>query len=447
MRSLILFCEMLVLLPISLMYPFVGVLLFDWISFMNPQQLSWGIASRLPWALIAFVFTMAGWIMSPVEPKRLAITPLTVLMALFVVGITVNIPFALSPPLVEYDAWLRTTKIFVFVLITASLLTNRHRIDALIWMIIISVGYFILDQGGASVVTLGGHKAFGPPKSQIYDNNEFAAAVLILVPLMNYLRMQSRYILVRYGFSLAMAISVLVVLASYSRGALLGLIAVAGVFWLRSKRKITSLLALGCTLALGLALMPEKWWERMNTLQHIHQDKSAEGRLYIWRIAWELFKKHPLTGVGFHATAYHNVIDMIEPGGTVHDIHSIWFQMLAEQGIVVFFIWLAMLAYGTYECRRLAKVSRNKPGFSWALDLARMGQISILAYLITGTFLPISSWDVFFTVLIILSAARAVVIQETAGRVGVNQGPTWYRPIERSAFSLGDIGGQLGTSR
>ena len=45
MRSLLLLAEMIVLLPISLMHPFVGVLIWDWISFMNPQQISWGFAS------------------------------------------------------------------------------------------------------------------------------------------------------------------------------------------------------------------------------------------------------------------------------------------------------------------------------------------------------------------------------------------------------------------
>ena len=89
MRSLLLLAEMIVLLPISLRHPFVGVLIWDWISFMNPQQISWGFGSNLPWALIAFVFTVAGWVISPVEPRRITITPLLVLMVLFVIGYVV----------------------------------------------------------------------------------------------------------------------------------------------------------------------------------------------------------------------------------------------------------------------------------------------------------------------------------------------------------------------
>jgi len=445
MRSLLLLVEMVALLPISLMYPFVGVLLFDWISFMNPQQISWGLASSLPWALIAFVFTMAGWILSPVEPKRIAVTPLTVLIVLFVIGITVNLPFSLAPAAYAYDAWLRTTKIFLFLLITASLLTDKHRIDAIIWLIVISIGYYILDQGGISVVTLGGHKAFGPPNSQIYDNNCFAAAVLVIVPLMNYLRLQSRYALIRAGFGLAIGLSILTVLASYSRGALLGVLAVGFAFWLKSKQKVLSLVVIGTGLLVGVLFMPEKWWERMDTIRHYQHDASAESRLFIWRVAWQLFKQHPLTGVGFHATAFHYVIDMISPGGNVHDIHSIWLQILAEQGIVVFCIWLGMIAAGWVGCRRLARASRNRPEVSWAADLARMGQISILAYVVTGTFLPISSWDVFFTVLVTIGAANPIVARQLAGQATPSGDSAWQRRV-RSMRPVRPITGDLGAS-
>ncbi len=412
MRSLLLFCEMVVLLPISLVHPFVGVLMWDWISFMNPQQISWGVASHLPWALIAFVFTVTGWVVSPTEPRQITVTPLIVLMVLFVLGITINMPFALSSFPVEYDGWLRTTKIFVFLIITASLLTNKHRIDALIWMIVISIGYYILDQGGAVLVTLGSHKAFGPPRSQISDNNAFAAAVLVLVPMMNYLRLQSRHKLIRLGFMLAIGLSLVTSLASYSRGALLGLIAVAFVFWLKSKRKLASLIVLGCTLSAGLALMPQKWWDRMYTIPRYQTQGSAEDRLYIWNIAWRLAKRHPLTGAGFHATLFHNVIDSLAPGGGTMEIHSIWLQILGEQGFVVFFIWLGMLVVGTFETFAVLRLTRNLPQLAWASDLARMGQVSILAYAVTGTFLPISSWDVFFTILVTISATRLVVARE-----------------------------------
>ena len=40
MRSLLLAADMLVLLGMSVRWPFAGILLWSWISFMNPHQLA-----------------------------------------------------------------------------------------------------------------------------------------------------------------------------------------------------------------------------------------------------------------------------------------------------------------------------------------------------------------------------------------------------------------------
>jgi len=60
MRSLAFFVEMLVLLPMVTIRPFVGVLVWSWVSFMSPQRLLWGPASSLPWALITVAVTAIG---------------------------------------------------------------------------------------------------------------------------------------------------------------------------------------------------------------------------------------------------------------------------------------------------------------------------------------------------------------------------------------------------
>jgi hypothetical protein len=48
----------------------------------------------------------------------------------------------------------------------------------------------------------------------------------------------------------------------------------------------------------------------------------------------------------------------------------------------------------------------------WAYDLARMSQISIVTYLLGGTFLSLSYWDFFWALLIINAAAYRLVMLE-----------------------------------
>ena len=60
MRALAFFSEMLVLLSVVTVRPFVGVLLWSWISFMSPHRLLWGEGSELPWAMFTIVALMIG---------------------------------------------------------------------------------------------------------------------------------------------------------------------------------------------------------------------------------------------------------------------------------------------------------------------------------------------------------------------------------------------------
>ena len=52
--------------------------------------------------------------------------------------------------------------------------------------------------------------------------------MLVSLPLMNYLRLESRHAIIRYGLLAAMALTLFAVVGSYSRGALLALAAVCG---------------------------------------------------------------------------------------------------------------------------------------------------------------------------------------------------------------------------
>jgi putative inorganic carbon (hco3(-)) transporter len=413
MRSLVLVLDMAFLLPLALYRPFVGVLVFDMVSFLNPQQLAWGIGSLPPWALLAFLATLTGWFLSRTEPKTIPLTRLNLLIVAFLIGITVNMFFAIGPFDLEYDGWLRSVKIMLVLLVTSALANSQQRVEALIWVMVISIGYYILDQGGITIVTLGAHKAFGPPNSQIFDNNQFAAAVLVIVPLINYLRLHARSAFIRAGMAGAMGIGILTSLASYSRGALLGLLAMAFMLWIRSRRKFISLAVLGVALAVGLHFMPQAWWDRMNTIQHYQGDNSAEDRLFIWRVGWLLALRHPLTGAGFHATDSLAVIRSVDSSGyRGMEIHSIWLQILGEQGFVVTAIWVMMMAVSYMTARKLARLGKSHPDLGWAGDLGRMGQVAIVAYAVSGTFLPISCWDVYFTILTVISSAYLVASRE-----------------------------------
>src|ERR1700743_2698120 len=124
MRSIALFCELVILLPIAAVQPFVGVLLWCWVSFMNPHRLVFGgIALAVPWAACIFVATMIGCLVAR-GAKRFPVNAVTVLIILFLVLISLSSFFAMAPLSTVYQKWDLTFKSFLFLLVTASLLTT-----------------------------------------------------------------------------------------------------------------------------------------------------------------------------------------------------------------------------------------------------------------------------------------------------------------------------------
>jgi probable O-glycosylation ligase (exosortase A-associated) len=440
-RSAALFLELLVLLPVILVRPFVGVILFSWMSFMNPQRLVFGgIGTSLPWNVIIFFCIIVGCAAAR-EPKRLPINAVTVQIALFLILINFTTIFALAPWAVLEPRWELVSKIFLFLLVTAALLTNRERIHALIWIMALSLAYFGIKGGVFTLLGGGADKVFGPEGSMIADNNHLATALLVSMPLMNYLRIESKHAIIRYGFLAAMVLTLFAVVGSYSRGAFLALGAVAAYFWLKTSSKLISGMLLVIALALAFTFMPEHWVERMSSIGNYQADASAEGRLQVWHAAWLMATARPLVGAGFFATYWQPVLDQFVPGMRTLAVHSIWFEVLGEHGFLTFFVWVGITIAGAVYARRVIKRATGVPGLEWCVNLAKMAQVSMIAYLVGGTFLSLSYWDYYFTLLIAVAAVHEQVAatfgSPSRGRFALNalpprpkprQAPPWTRP-------------------
>jgi probable O-glycosylation ligase (exosortase A-associated) len=404
MRSLALFLELLVLLPIVLVRPFAGVILWSWISFMNPHRLVYGgVSLMMPWAMIIFLATIIGCVVAR-EPRRLPINAMTVLISLFLVMITITSLCALAPwPDVEAK-WENVFKVFLFLLVTASLLTSGDRIHALVWVMAVSLAFFGVKGGGFTLIYGGGNKVFGPPSSMIFDNNHLATALLVSLPLMNYLRLESRHAIIRHGFTAAMVLATFAVVGSYSRGAFVALLAISGYFWLKTPSKIISGTLVAMALVTAVLFMPEGWLDRMHSIEEYQNDASAMGRLEIWHVAWTMATTRPLTGAGFYATYSEPVVAMFVPGAATRAVHSIWFEVLAEHGFPTFFVWLGISFAGAYYARQIISRAKGIPELQWCVNLARMSQVSMIAYLAGGSFLSLCYWDYYFTLLVTVAA-------------------------------------------
>jgi probable O-glycosylation ligase (exosortase A-associated) len=412
LRALALFLTVLGLLPVVLYYPFGGVLLWTWISLMNPHRLTWGFFAELPYALIVGGTTILSWLISR-EPKKVPLDGFSGLLLFFMAWISLTTVFALNTD-AAYDMWNRTIKIFLFIVLTYILTNTRQRITALVWVVVISLGYFGVKGGLFAALTAGQYRVWGPPSSFIEDNNQLAFALTITLPLMYYLASQMRQWMWKWGMFGAMALTMGAIIFSYSRGSMLGCGAMLAVLIWRGQRKLTALALVGVAASVMFFFAPEEWFSRMESIGDYEEDASAQGRITIWRAATMIALARPLIGGGFRATYAQWIVDIYAPGVESRAPHSIYFEVLGEHGFLAFGVFLGFAAVAWWQGSRIQKATKNNDELRWANDLARALQMSIMGFLVGGAFLSLAYYDGYFTILLLMAATRRYVASTLA---------------------------------
>ena len=104
---------------------------------------------------------------------------------------------------------------------------------------VLAIGFYAVKGGLFTIATLGQFRVWGPEDSFIYDNNAFALATVMSIPLWVYLFTQSAHRpWVRFGIMFAVAMSAVSAIGTHSRGAVLAIVAMAMFLWFKSRRKL-----------------------------------------------------------------------------------------------------------------------------------------------------------------------------------------------------------------
>ena len=253
---------------------------------------------------------------------------------------------------------------------------------------------------------------WGPPGSFIEDNNSLALATTMTIPVLYYLFLQTSKRWLRWGLLGAVLLSGFSVLGSYSRGAFLAIGAMLGSLWWRSRTKLVTAFALALMVPVAIGFMPEKWVERMWSIQKYDQDASALGRINAWMMAVNLANDRPLVGGGFEIYN-EKVFSRYAPDPSdIHAAHSIYFQILGEHGYVGLALFLLLWFLVWRDASWIIRQSRSLGELRWAFDLARMIQLSLVAYAVGGAFQNQAYFDLPYELLIALVLTRQLVEKE-----------------------------------
>jgi probable O-glycosylation ligase (exosortase A-associated) len=409
--------------PYILRKPWIGIIAWVVVSVMNPHRMTYGFAYNMPVAQVIVVATLLGTLFSR-EPKRFPLTPVTGVLLLFVIWMNLSTAFALFPE-AALDQWFKVMKIMFVLFLGMAILHTRTHLNVLIWAIVCSLGFFGVKGGIFAVLTGGAYRIYGPPDSDVGDNNAISFALVITLPLIYYLFTTVPNKWVKRGLLVSMGLCVLAILASHSRGAFLALAAMTGFLWLKSERRGWLGLAILVAAPAMLAFMPEEWFARMNTIKTYEQDASSMGRINTWIMGFNLAKDHPIFGGGFQIYNAESFARWAPDPLDIHAAHSVYFAALGEHGFGGLLIFLTLCGLTWRTGSYVAKATKRIPELTWAASLGRMLQVSLVGYAVGGAFLSVLYFDVFYYLIAILVLLRRIVEDEVRSLVSsVANGPT-----------------------
>lgn len=406
-------------IPFVMKRPYVGVLMMAWLGYMNPHRLSWGFATDFPFVLIMAIVTMLAMLFSK-ERLRIPLKAETILLVIFLLWMGITTLGALDPAVAPDEYW-KVVKIQIITLLTLMLITDRYRVNMLVWVITLSIGFFGFKGGLFTITSGGGYHVLGPPRTFIGGNNELGLAMIMTIPLMRYLQLQYSNKWLKLGLTILIVLTILAVFGTQSRGALLGLV-IMGIFLiLKSKRRFSFLIMLALAVPLVLTFMPQSWWDRMESIKNYQQDTSAMGRINAWKFAINLADDRPIIGGGYFVFNKKWFRVYAPEPENVHDAHSIYFEVLAEHGYPGLILFIGLLLVTWLSGSRIIRACKEMADLRWAENLARMLQVSIIGYLSSGAFLGLAYFDYIYHIIAIMIMLKVLVFDAEKQRTDTPQ--------------------------
>jgi putative inorganic carbon (hco3(-)) transporter len=399
LRSLWLLFLYISFLGLSTSAPFVATLGYVWVDTFRPQEVAYVLLNQLPVAMIMGVVALGSYLMvDRRDPPRLSIE--MVLQICLVIWVNLTMIWAQAPE-PAWAKWDWAFKTLAFATFIPFVIRSRVQIEAFAQTYVFSLAANFVPFGVKTLISGGGYGTnlgLSQGNSGLAEGGLLSTVCLMAVPLAVYLgghsQLMPRSKLVTLAYWGIAGLAVVTAIGTYERSALLGLVVLGIYMWIRSRHKfafgvVAAVVALLIVFATGSA-----WNARVSTIGDYRQENSAYTRILVWKWTLGFAAEHPLGG-GFQT----NVISHVEiPGqnGQAPTIefgrafHSIYFEVLGEQGYPGLALFLAISGITFFRLRRLAKRARVYPELKWLVGLADALQSGLAVFLTSGAFVGIA---------------------------------------------------------
>jgi probable O-glycosylation ligase (exosortase A-associated) len=426
MRDLVFMAFFAAYLPVVVRFPHVGAMLWAWLSFCSPDEYLFGFMTDLPLSKIVAVITLAALAMQR-DGRRPYVDGILAMMIAFVAVGLVSALLSLTPLPINWELFGKVAKIVILCLVVSVVVITRQRMQGMVLAIALGLAFNGVDEGLKVLATAGGHHVLGV--STMGDNNSFAVAMLMCMPLLLYLFNTSVHPLTRFALMSGEVLCGIAVIGTYSRGGFLGLLTFALGLIALNRNKIRNLIGVAAAGVVLLQFAPAAWFERINTIGQAQVDSSFTDRITAWKVSLLIALDRPFFGGGFHAVQDTNVylkygkdlarVDFMtsaplrEAGMAAH---SIYFEVLGDLGFTGLLLFLGMLALAIQSCSTIRRRARGHQDMAWMVELASMLRLSLIVYMVAGAALSFAYFEGAYVLAALLSVTRRMQATELAKR-------------------------------
>ena len=258
------------------------------------------------------------------------------------------------------------------------------------------------------------------------DGNDFSLSVNICIPLCLFLMAEAKKRSVALFWAAGLLTLVFCVIATQSRGGIVGLAAVGLYYWLKSPKKLQTAAVFVLVVSIVVSQAPASFFNRMKTISDT-EEGSTKGRIDAWKMSVQMAAGNPLLGVGAgHVPIAVGAFRQAkgDPGAWL-TAHSIYFLVLGELGLPGLAVLLALIIGNLLANRRLLREVGRLPRepAATARNMLATTSAAMMAFAVGGAFLSAAYYPHLYVVAGMLCAARRLVRVQLESLVPVGDEP------------------------
>jgi hypothetical protein len=397
-------------------YPFVGMLAYSIVFFLEPNVLFPALGELpIPYEkVLAIVVFSSLFLHIALVQKKFDVFHLDYGVIALVAAAFVSILGATDLQ-TSWDSFFRFFKVFLVYLLMVRIITSPAKLKAVTLVYILSVGFLAVS---SAVIYYQGDFEFKQGIQRAHslgnpgiDPNTLSTTLILGIPFMYYMARAHRYVLLKILMFLLIGASLWTVMLTGSRGGMVGSGVVLMLIGWHSRHRLKAIIFAVAALALIAVIMPDQYRQRFMSIGQIasvgEDDEfgagaSAYGRINGIVLGFQFLMKNPLTGIGIGNFGWQHKAG----GGDWTSAHSLIGQVMGELGLVGI---AAFVFFVTRMAQSIRRVRRKYAEFGWPRDFPyylseaiKIGVIMLFVQGMGGHNLFRTNWYFFAAFLVIL---------------------------------------------